>query len=265
MNNKLCGGYKMYNFLTTEKQDRVGIIRFNRVEEKNVITREFMDEIVGACQQMNNDNDVNVVVITCNGDTFMAGADIYEYTEQSDHQFLSYQQRGIDLYDAIEMSDKPYIAMVRGLAMGSGCEIACACDMVFADTTAKMCMPEIQLGLIPSGGGTQRLIQKIGINRVKQMLLTGEEFSAKTLNDWGIVNYLFEPAKLEEECLTIVKKIAKKSPSAVMEMKHLVNLSVGTMEFDQRIQLENKSVAKLFKTDFSKRKIQEYIVKNPKK
>lgn len=252
----------MYNFLQIERTESIGIVRFNRPEQLNAMNRKFMDEIVDAFSELNNDNKIKAVVVTGNGRAFMAGADIKEYAEQSEEDFVKFQKKGIEMYQKIEKSTKPYIAMLNGFALGGGFEIACACDLIVAAQEARMGLPEVHLGLIPGGGGTQRLIQKIGINRVKQMLFLGNQYTADEMRQWGIVNYVFPLESLEVECLKLAEKLVRKSSDSMAQLKRLAYLSTCPIDLDVRMKEEGDSVAELFKSEEARNKIQDFIKKN---
>lgn len=254
----------MYQFLTIENIEGVGMITFNRPKQLNAMNRAFMDEIVDACTKMNEDTSVKVVVITGSERAFMAGADIKEYAAQGEEDFRNFQVKGIQMYKAMEESHKPYIAMVNGFALGGGFEIACACDLIVASEDALMGLPEIHLGLIPGGGGTQRLIQKIGINRVKEMLYLGGQYSAIEMKNWGIVNFIFPEEILREECLQIAHKLGRKSSNALAQLKRLANISTSSLSFDQRISEEGEAVYQLFQSPEAKEKIDAFMKKNNK-
>ncbi|MCL4153139.1 UNVERIFIED_CONTAM: hypothetical protein GTU68_026890, partial [Idotea baltica] len=142
------------------------------------MNREMMNEIIEGIEAVNSNENIHVAVIRGEGRAFMAGADIKEYADQTPEAFKSFQDCGIQLYKSIEEAPKPWIAAVNGFALGGGFEIALSCDMILASSTAKMGLPEVFLSLVPGGGGTQRLIQKIGINRAKELLFFGGQYSA---------------------------------------------------------------------------------------
>lgn len=254
-----------YSFLEILKKDSVGVVRFCRPEQLNAMNRAFMDEIITAFQEMNQDDDVKVVIVTGSGRAFMAGADIKEYADQTDEAFISFQKRGIQLYREAERSNKPYIAMVNGYALGGGFEIACSCDLIVASESAEFGLPEVHLGLVPGGGGTQRLIQKIGINRIKEILYLGGRFTAEQFKEWGIVNYVTSKDELEEKTFEIASKLARRPSSAIAELKRLAYLSTCPVDLEERMQEEGKAVFKLFKTLEAKTLIDEFKRKNTEK
>ncbi|MGB5437165.1 MAG: enoyl-CoA hydratase/isomerase family protein, partial [Maribacter sp.] len=214
----------------------IAVLRFNRPDQLNAMNRIMMDEIISAIEAINKNDKALVGVITGNGRAFMAGADIKEYAGQTPEQFKSFQERGIKLYESIENAPKPWIAAVNGFALGGGFEIALACDMILASESAKMGLPEVFLSLVPGGGGTQRLIQKIGINRAKEMLFTGGQYTADALYDWGIVNHVIKADEFDEEFFRFAEKLTRRPTKALKQLKRLAHLSLSPMPFDQKIK-----------------------------
>ena len=235
-----------YKNITVTIEDKIAVLSFNRPNQLNAMNREMMDEIIDGIESINFNDRALVAVIRGEGRAFMAGADIKEYGSQTPEQFKSFQDRGIKLYEAIEKAPKPWIAAVNGFALKGGFEIALSCDMILASDTAKMGLPEVFLSLVPGGGGTQRLIQKIGINRVKEMLFTRGQYSAKKLFDWGIVNHVYKTEEFDEEIFHFAEKLARRPAKAIKELKRLSYLSLSPVPFSQKIENEGKTVTKLF-------------------
>ena len=240
----------------------IAVLRFNRPDQLNAMNREMMDEIISGIVAINKSDKALVGVITGNGRAFMAGADIKEYASQTPEQFKSFQERGIKLYESIENAPKPWIAAVNGFALGGGFEIALACDMILASESAKMGLPEVFLSLVPGGGGTQRLIQKIGINRTKEMLFTGGQYTADALYDWGIVNHVIKADEFDEEVFRFAEKLTRRPTKALKQLKRLAHLSLSPMPFDQKIEEEGKVVTELFYSKEAQKAIKDFIDKS---
>ena len=251
----------MYQYLTAEKKDGIETITFRRPNQLNAMNRKFMDEIVNAFHEANEDPQVRVVLVTGEGRAFMAGADIKEYAAQTDEQFDAFQKKGWSLYKEAERSKKPFIAVVNGFALGGGFEIAMACDMIIASENAQFGLPEVHLGLVPGGGGTQRLIQKVSINRAREILYLGGKFSAKQFYDWGIVNYVVPEAELMDEALKIAGKLTRREPEAIAALKQLVFLSTRPLELDERMEQEAANLSRLYHTEAAQKKIHEFADK----
>src|SRR3989441_12026133 len=171
---------KSYETLLFEKRDRVGIITINRPDKRNALNIKTREEGAALLDELRNDASIRVVVITGAGDkAFIAGADIAEFAGRT-----ALMQREVmvarSLFNAIDTFPKPVIAMVNGYCLGGGCELALACDIRIASETASFGQPEINLGIIPGGGGTQRLTRLGGEGKAMEMILTGEIIDAKT-------------------------------------------------------------------------------------
>lgn len=256
----------MGNFKTIQVEifDNVALLKFNRPEQLNAMNRQMMDEIITAIHQINENDEVYVAIISGEGRAFMAGADIKEYGNQTHEEFESFQEKGKQLYDAIEKASKPWIAAVNGFALGGGFEIALSCDMIVASEQAKMGLPEVFLSLIPGGGGTQRLIQKIGINRVKELLFFGGQYNAETLHNWGVVNHVFSDEDFLSEALKFANKLSRRPKNAVAQLKRLANLSLSSISFEDRINDEANTVKTLFLNTEAQEAIHQFIKKSEK-
>ena len=252
----------MYKNISIEISDGLATLSFNRPDQLNAMNREMMDEIIIGIQEINTNDEVLASIITGLGRAFMAGADIKEYANQTSEQFKTFQSKGIKLYKSIENAPKPWIAAVNGFALGGGFEIALSCDMILATERAKMGLPEVYLSLVPGGGGTQRLIQRIGINRAKEMLFTGKQFKASTLFDWGIVNHVYEEEIFKDELIRFAGKLTRRSPNAIKQLKRLAQLSLSPLPFDQKINEESKVVTELFYEKEAKKAIKNFIDKS---
>ena len=162
-----------YEHIEVLIEDDLAFLVFNRPDQLNAMNRKMMGDIIEGIEEINLNGQVKVAVIKGRGRAFMAGADIKEYANQTPEDFRSFQENGKKLYESIEQSSKPWIAAVDGFALGGGCEVALSGDLILASNRSKMGLPEVHLSLIPGGGGTQRLTQKMEINRAKEMLFTG--------------------------------------------------------------------------------------------
>jgi enoyl-CoA hydratase/carnithine racemase len=253
---------KTFENIFVEIKDGIAVLLFNRPDQLNAMNRKMMDEIIDAIISINSNEEVKVAVIRGEGRAFMAGADIKEYGNQTTEEFTAFQEKGKLLYKSIENSSKPWIAAVNGYALGGGFEIALSCDLILASEKATMGLPEVFLSLIPGGGGTQRLIQKIGINRVKEMLFMGVALDAKQLYDWGIVNRVFCEADFMTKVMDFAKKLSRRPSNSITHLKRLANLSLTEIPFSQRINDEAGTVKDLFLGEEAQIAIQNFIKKN---
>ena len=243
-------------------EDDLAFLIFNRPDQLNAMNRKMMGEIIKGIEEINLNEKVKVAIIQGKGRAFMAGADIKEYGSQTPEEFRSFQDNGKKLYESIEGASKPWIAAVDGFALGGGCEIALSCDLILASSRSRMGLPEVHLSLIPGGGGTQRLTEKVGINRAKEMLFTGGQYSATELHNWGVVNRVFDDENFEEEVQAFAKKLTRRSTQSIAQLKRLAQLSLTSTPFDDRIDEEARIVEQLFLTDEARQAIQAFISKN---
>ena len=253
---------KSFKNIFVEIDNGIAVLVFNRPDQLNAMNRQMMDEIIEAIISINANEEVKVAVIRGEGRAFMAGADIKEYGNQTTEEFVSFQEKGKLLYESIENSSKPWIAAINGYALGGGFEIPLSCDLILASESATMGLPEVFLSLIPGGGGTQRLVQKIGINRVKEMLFMGSAVDSKLLYDWGIVNRIFSDDDFLSEVMDFAKKLSRRPSNSIAELKRLANLSITELPFNQRIDDEAKTVRDLFLGEEAQKAIQDFIKKN---
>ncbi len=214
-----------YETLLIERRDHVAIITINRPEKRNALTIKTREEGASALEELSADTGVRVVVITGAGDkAFIAGADISEFagrTALAQRDIMS----GRSLFTAIDTFPKPVIAMINGYCLGGGCELALACDLRVASETAMFAQPEINLGIIPGGGGTQRLTRLIGEGKAMEMILTGEMVDARTAYTLGLVNMVVPVDELETKTMELANRISEKSPIALRMAKEAVKIA----------------------------------------
>jgi enoyl-CoA hydratase len=205
-----------------EKRGKVAIVTVNRPDKLNALNTRTREDILAAFDELERDDQVRVVVITGAGEkAFIAGADISEFAGKTAVQQRAVM-KGRRAFDAVEDFPKPVIAMINGFALGGGCELAMACDIRTASNKAKLGQPEIKLGIIPGGGGTQRMVRLIGEGKAMELILTGDMITAVEAERLGLVNYVFPAEELESKTLEIANKIAEMSPVALAMAKQAV-------------------------------------------
>ncbi len=210
--------------LKYELADGICTITINRPDKMNALNIETISELGSAISASENNSEIIGIIITGEGPkAFVAGADIAEFSEFSAEAGKEMAYKGHIVFDSIERCAKPVIAAVNGFALGGGCELAMACHMRIASTNAKFGQPEVNLGIIPGYGGTQRLVRLVGKAKATELLLTGDAISADEAKVLGLVNYVTEPDQLLPKALEILSKVAKKSPLAVDKILELVN------------------------------------------
>jgi len=200
---------------------RVALLRFNRPKQLNALNGAVMDQLCGALEALDADEAIRVMVVTGDERAFAAGADIGEMATASAIEML--RANRIAQWDRVRRIGKPVIAAVNGWCLGGGCELAMALDLIVAGEGARFGQPEINLGVIPGAGGTQRLTRAIGKSRAMQMILTGEPIDAREAHRLGLVARVVPSELLVEDALTLAATIATKSPLALRLAKEAVN------------------------------------------
>ena len=227
-----------------EKKKEIGIITLNRPEARNALNRKMLQELGDALTELENDSQIRVIIITGNKD-FCAGADIKEMDAIKPEEIESFCRWGHKVFDQLENMGKPVIAAINGFALGGGCELALACDIRIAGEGAKFGQPEVNLGLIPGFGGTQRLSRLVGIGKSKEIILTGEIINAKEAASIGLVNSVVKDEDLMTKAEEMSQVIAQKSPIAVKMSKALIN---ENQEITKGLEKEIEFFARCFTT-----------------
>src|SRR5262245_32250700 len=213
-----------YNNLLLETVDRVAILTINRPDKRNALNQATRDEILQALDELQK-TESRVLVITGAGDkAFIAGADIGEFEARTALTQRD-SMKGRRIFDAVEEFPKPVIAMINGFCLGGGMEFALACDLRLAGDNAKLGQPEINLGIIPGGGGTQRLTRLVGEGKAMELILTGDFIDAAHAKEIGLVNDFFPAAELRDRVYAIAARIAEKSPVALQMAKEAVKVA----------------------------------------
>src|SRR5690349_17693297 len=216
-----------YQNILLEKSDRLATLTINRPDKRNALNQLTRDEILQALDELQA-SDVRVLVITGAGDkAFIAGADIGEFEGRTalTQRDVMKQRR---IFDAVEEFPKPVIAMINGFCLGGGMELAMACDIRIAGDNAKLGQPEINLGIIPGGGGTQRLTRLVGEGKSMELILTGDLIDAAEAKNIGLVNDVVPAAELRARVMALAARIAEKSPVALRMAKEAVKSAART-------------------------------------
>ncbi len=208
--------------IRSERRGSVELLTLDRPKALNALDRATLEELLDCCGRLGADTSVRAVVLTGEGRAFVAGADIAEMRGLDAQQAEVFSRLGHAVMDALESLAVPTIAAVNGYALGGGCELACACDWIYASEKARFGQPEVNLGLIPGFGGTRRLVRRVGSAWAKELVLGGEPIDAETALRIGLVNRLFAPDALLESALDAAEKIAGKGPLAVVAAKRVI-------------------------------------------
>ncbi|MEE9470628.1 MAG: enoyl-CoA hydratase-related protein [Gemmatimonadota bacterium] len=253
----------MSDVLLKEKlEGRVGVLTINRPDKMNALNGEVRCALLGALEEFRTDDEVRVVVLTGAGEkAFIAGADIGEFKDAKPTQQYQNMQRG-NIYSEMEAFPKPIIAMIHGFCLGGGCELSMACDIRIASDQARIGQPEINLGLIPGGGGTQRLPRLVGEGRAMKMIYTGKMISAEEAGRIGLVDEVVPADELRERTLEIARTIGSKSPIALKAAKESI-LAARRMPMDQGLQFERAWFSLLFSTHDMDEGVSAFLEKRP--
>ena len=226
-----------YENILLETSNRISILTINRPDKRNALNQATRDEMVHALESLEKSTESRVLIITGAGDkAFIAGADINEF-EGRTALMQREAMKGLRIFAAIEEFPKPVIAMINGFCLGGGLETALACDIRVAADTAKLGQPEINLGIIPGGGGTQRLTRLVGEGNAMEIILTGEAIDAARAKEIGLVNQTVPAADLRNFVLSLAARIAEKSPIALRTAKEAVK-SAARMSLREGLERE---------------------------
>jgi enoyl-CoA hydratase len=252
-----------FETLLVETADAVTLIRLNRPEALNALNSALLDDLCRALDAAEADDGVRCVVITGSERAFAAGADIKEMSEKTYAEMFSLDFFG-KAARRIEQFRKPIIAAVAGYALGGGCELAMMCDFIIAAETAKFGQPEINLGVMPGIGGTQRLTRFVGKSKAMDMILTARMMDAAEAERAGLVSRLVAADKLIDEAMAAAKKIAGQSPLAVMMNKELVETAYETT-LATGVAVERRLFHSLFAFEDQKEGMAAFVEKRPAK
>lgn len=251
-----------YESILVSAEESVGIITLHRPQVLNALNRATMDELVDALEAFERDDAVRCVILTGAGRAFAAGADINEFRGASPVQMLT--QYRFQQWERIRKISKPIVAAVNGFCLGGGCELALLCDIILAAEGARFGQPEINLGLMPGAGGTQRLPRAVGKHRAMELVLTGKQISAQQAYEWGLVNRVVPAEMLMDEARSLAKEIAEKAPVAVRLAKEAILKSLDTT-LETGLDHERKLFYLLFSTQDKDEGIDAFLNKRKAK
>jgi enoyl-CoA hydratase len=241
-----------------QADERTALVRLNRPQQLNALNGQVMDELCQALEELDRDEGVRAIVVTGNERAFAAGADIGEMATATPVDML--RSNRIGQWDRVRRIGKPVIAAVNGWALGGGCELAMTLDLIIAGEGAKFGQPEINIGVIPGAGGTQRLTRAIGKSRAMEMILTGEPMGAKEARDRGLVARVVPDELVVEDALTLAAQIATKSPIALRLAKEAVNAAYE-MGLTDALAHERRLFYLLFASDDQKEGMAAFLEK----
>jgi enoyl-CoA hydratase len=217
-----------YKNLIYKQDGNIGVLTINRPKALNALNQELLFELNLAIDEINKDKTIYVLIITGEGKSFVAGADIAEMKEMSPELSRAFAQLGISTFRKIELMEKPVIAAVNGFALGGGCELAMSCDIRIANEKAKFGQPEVGLGITPGFSGTQRLARLVGVGKAKELVFTADIIGADEAKNIGLINKVVSQDDLLDEALKTAKKIASNGQVAVRYAKESINRGIET-------------------------------------
>ena len=248
--------------ITERPAEGVGLIRINRPEARNALNLEVRKLIGQYLTEMSDDDSVRCIVLTGNDKAFAAGADIKEMANAGTIDMLL---RGTQkMWRTIYACPKPVIAAVSGFALGGGCELAMTCDIIIAGESAKFGQPEVKIGIIPGGGGTQRLPRTVGKYKAMRYVLTGDLFGAKEADAMGLVSEVVPDAEVEKRAIAMAVQIAELAPLAIQQTKESVIRGMDA-SLEAGLTLETRTLQMLFASRDQKEGMAAFIEKRKPK
>ena len=249
-----------YKNLIVETIKKIGIVKINRPEVLNAVNIETILELEKVMHEFDDNEDILVIIITGEGKSFVSGSDISKLAQLEPLQAREYSQIGQRVLSFIENMEKPVIAAVNGYALGSGCELAMACDIRVASEKAKFGQPEVKLGIIPGHAGTQRLARLVGISKAKELIFTGDIIDAQEALRIGLVNRVIEQESLLEEVNNIANKIVSVGSTAVRLVKTVINRGIDT-NLTTASSYETEAFSVVFSTEEAREGIRAFLEK----
>ena len=245
-----------YTLIDVARDARVVTVMLKRPQVKNAINKAMVTELHDAFDKLRDDSDVGCVIITGEGDDFAAGADIAELRDRKALESLAAINNA--LFNKIEHNPAPVIAAIQGYALGGGCELTLACDIRIGGKSAKMGQPEVNLGIIPAAGGTQRLPRIVGLGRAKELVLTGRIIDADECYRIGLLNRVVKDAALMAEARKLADTICKKGPLAIRVAKQALNQSTRT-GLEAGLVFESVAQAMLFESEDKMKRMTDFL------
>lgn len=237
-----------YNTIKYDVNGHIAKITINRPDALNALNSDVLADLDKALDEIKENNDLRVLIITGEGRSFIAGADIKEMSELNGLEAKDFGRRGMGVFRKIETLPIPVIAQVNGFALGGGCELAMSCDIRIASTKALFGQPEVHLGLIPGFGGTQRLQRLVGQGWAKYLIYSAENIKADKALEIGLVQKVVEPEGLEETVNKLADAIASQAPVGVRLAKEAINTG-AQVDIDQAMKIEENAFGLVFTTE----------------
>jgi len=247
-----------YQNILVSKEGSIAILQLNRPKALNALSFELMGELVKVLEDLEKDQDVRAIILTGDERAFASGADLKEMSQASPVDLIL--GRRFELWDRLRKIGKPIIAAVNGYCLGGGNELAMNCDIIIASQTATFGQPEVNVGIMPGAGGTQRLIRAVGKYRAMEMILTGKSITADEAHRIGLVNRVVPAVSLMVEARKIANEIASKPPISIQAAKEAI-LKAQDTPLEVGLEFERKSFYTLFATEDAKEGMKAFLEK----
>lgn len=244
------------------KENKIAIITVNRPEVLNALNGQVLEALDQALNEIMHDKEIKALIITGAGRSFVAGADIAVQSVFDVGAGRDWGRNGSAILRKLEKMEIPTIAAVNGFALGGGCELALACDMIIASTKAKFGQPEVSLGITPGFSGTQRLPRRIGVSKAKELIFTGEIISGEEAARIGLANKVVEPDALMDAAMDLAGRIGKNAPIAVKYAKACIDRGLD-IDLETGISMENELFAMCYATADQKEGMTAFLEKRP--
>lgn len=254
----------MYQTIRYEKQENIGIITIDRPEALNALNSTVILELIDVIGQVEQDGELRALIITGEGRSFVAGADIGEQCPMDLTAGRNWGRRGSALMRRIEKLEIPTIAAVNGFALGGGCELAMACDIIVASEKAKFGQPEVGLGIIPGFGGTQRMARIIGTGPAMELIYTADTIDAQRALEIGMVNHVVPADQLMDEAMKLAQKICTNAQKAIRASKLAIRRGIDC-DISTAVSYEALAFATCFGTEDQKEGMQAFLEKRKEK
>lgn len=246
--------------LLFEKRGNIGILSINRPKALNALNTAVLEDLDSAIDKIMEDSSIYTLILTGEGRSFVAGADIGEMKDMDIHEARRFAEKGTRVFRKIEIMEKPVIGAINGFALGGGCELAMCCDIRIASEKAKFGQPEVGLGIIPGFAGTQRLSRIVGIGKAKELIYTSDMIDGKEAYRIGLANKVVSHDKLMEETLDMAEKIVSKGQLAIRFAKTAINRGFET-DIETGTSFENNLFGLCFATEDQKEGMTAFLEK----